>query len=149
MSHVINPTALFRLSVLGPLASRDNLGHGELKKIIGELSARSYKIPNSKHVYLSSKTIEHWYYQWQKHGIDGLIPKSRKDRGSSKLPEEIQQLVVELKKDNPCRSLNTLLELVKRQGKGKLARSSVYRLLKQHNLSKRSASDTDVTSNII
>ena len=144
MTHPIHPTALFRLSVLGPLASRNSLEHGELKKIVRELASKTYSIPNSKHVYLSSKTIERWYYQWHKHGIDGLMPKSRKDKGNSKLPADIQQLLIELKKDNPARSLNTLLRLAQMQGKGKLVRSSVYRLLKHHNLSRRSASDTEV-----
>ena len=36
MTHPIHPTALFRLSVLGPLASRNSLEHGELKKIVRE-----------------------------------------------------------------------------------------------------------------
>lgn len=144
MTHIIHPTALFRISVLGPLVSRDNLEHGELKKIIYELASRTYRIPNSNHVYLSSKTIERWYYQWHKHGINGLMPKSRKDKGNSKLPEDIQQMLLELKEDNPARSLNTLLRLAERQGKGKLARSSLYRLLKHHNLSKRNASGTEV-----
>lgn len=147
MTHIIHPTALFRISVLGPLVSRDNLEHGELKKIIYELTARTYKIPNSNHVYLSSKTIERWYYQWHKHGINGLMPRIRKDKGNSKLPEDIQQMLLELKKDNPARSLNTLIRLAEKQGavkQGGLVRSSVYRLLKHHNLSKRSASGTEV-----
>ncbi len=37
--------ALFRLTVLGPLASRTQLARGELKKIVGELAAISYRIP--------------------------------------------------------------------------------------------------------
>ncbi|MHA2039259.1 MAG: DDE-type integrase/transposase/recombinase [Promethearchaeota archaeon] len=144
MTHIIHPTALFRISVLGPLVSCNHLEHGELKKIIHELAARTYKIPNSNRVYLNSKTIERWYYQWHKHGINGLMPKSRKDKGNSKLPEDIQQLLLELKKDNPARSLNTLISLAKKQGARELVRSSVYRLLRHHNLSKRSASATEV-----
>jgi putative transposase len=30
----IHPVALFRLSVLGPLASRERLDHGELKRLL-------------------------------------------------------------------------------------------------------------------
>jgi putative transposase len=36
----INPIALFRLSVLGPLASLEKLERGQLQKIIRELAAR-------------------------------------------------------------------------------------------------------------
>ena len=34
----IDPKALFRLSVLGPLVSREQLAHGELQQVIRELS---------------------------------------------------------------------------------------------------------------
>ena len=55
---LIHPHALFRLSVLGPLASRDRLEQGDLKALLRELAARSYAIPDTKRVYLSEKTIE-------------------------------------------------------------------------------------------
>lgn len=144
MKYVIHPIALFRISVLGPLVSRDNLTHGELRKMIDELAAKTYKIPNSNNVHLSSKTIERWYYEWRKHNIEGLTPKERTDKGKSQLSEDIQQMIITLKKDNPARSLNTIIRLIEMQGaikKGSLARSSVYRLLKSHNLSKRTVSE--------
>ncbi len=54
----IDPIALFRLSVLGPLASRDRLERGELKRIVKELSEKSYGIPGSNRSFISPKTIE-------------------------------------------------------------------------------------------
>lgn len=44
----IDPKALFRLSVLGPLVSRERLERGELQQIIRELAQRDYAIPDSK-----------------------------------------------------------------------------------------------------
>ena len=44
----IHPHALFRLSVLGPLASRQHLEKGDLKALVRDLAARSYAIPDSK-----------------------------------------------------------------------------------------------------
>ena len=38
MNKPLSATALFRLSVLGPLASRGEIKRGELKKIIRELA---------------------------------------------------------------------------------------------------------------
>ena len=81
----IHPHALFRLSVLGPLASRDRLEQGELKRLLRELSTQSYAIPNSRKVFLSEKTIEGWYYAWKREGINALTPKPRSDRGLSKM----------------------------------------------------------------
>ena len=54
----IDPKALFRLSVLGPLASRERLERGELQQLIRELSSREYAIPDSKRRHLGEKTIE-------------------------------------------------------------------------------------------
>ncbi len=81
MTKPIHPTALFRLSVLGELCSRNSFEHGELKSIIKRLSQQTYNIPGSKRVHLSAKTIENWYYAWLKQGIDGLVPKTRRDKG--------------------------------------------------------------------
>ncbi len=61
----IHPVALFRLSVLGPLASREHLTHGELKPILRERAAVPHQIPGSRRSYLSDKTIEAWYYAWR------------------------------------------------------------------------------------
>ena len=40
----IDPRALFRLSVLGPLVSRERLERGELQQIIRELAQREYAV---------------------------------------------------------------------------------------------------------
>lgn len=140
MNHFIHPAALFRLSVIGPLTSRDHLERGEFKKIVRELSAKTYDIPNSKRVHIDGKTIERWFYQWRKEGIDGLNPKSRSDKGTSQLPKEIQQKLLALKKENAKRSLNTLIRLLEMQGdiqKNQMARATIHRFLKSHGLSKQ------------
>ena len=135
----VHPVALFRLSVLGQLVSRQNLARGELKAIVKELALKHYDIPGSRHTLLSEKTIESWYYAWKKQGIDALEPKRRIDRGQSKIPEALQSALIIAKKENPKRSLNSLLKLVqmeKLEGAQTLSRSSVYRLLLSHSLSR-------------
>ncbi len=74
-----NTIALFRLSVLGPLVSRERLERGELQTIIRGLASKEYAIPGSDRRFLGEKTIEAWYYAWRAHGIDGLIPRQRTD----------------------------------------------------------------------
>ena len=135
----LNPMALFRLSVLGLLASRERFAHGELAQTIRALSQQTYNIPNSQHVHISEKTIEAWYYRWLKEGVDGLAPKARNDMGRSKMSSALQEAIILCKKENPKRSINTIKEHLERQGiaaKGELARSSIHRLLQRHNLSK-------------
>jgi transposase InsO family protein len=134
----IHPHALFRLSVLGPLASRDRLEQGELKRLLRELSTQSYAIPNSRKVFLSEKTIEGWYYAWKRQGIEALTPKPRSDRGLSKMSAAIQDAVCTAKKENPGRSLRIIRQVVGASGlpgATKLSRSSIHRLLQTHGIS--------------
>ena len=135
----IPPIALFRLSVLGPLASRQHFSRGELQVLIQEQAAKHYDIPGSLHTRISGKTIEAWFYRWKKGGIEALAPKPRCDKGVSRLPQDIQAFIVKAKQENPKRSLNTLLHLVQMKGfvqSAEVSRSSVYRLLSQHGLSR-------------
>lgn len=135
----IDPTALFRLSVLGSLVSRERLQRGELQQLIRDLAQREYAIPGSQRNRLGEKTIEAWYYDWRKDGLSGLTPKIRIDRGQSKLPPELQEAVLAAKRDNPSRSIRQIQRLL--QGAGlaantSLSLSAIHRLLKQHGLSR-------------
>jgi hypothetical protein len=110
-----NAVALFRLSVLGPLVSRDHLERGELQTIIRQLASKEYAIPGSDRRFLGEKTIEAWYYAGRSHGVEGLIPQQRTDRGVSKLPLGVQEALIAAKRENPrraIRQLKTLLESV-------------------------------------
>lgn len=134
MSKSIHPTALFRLMVLGPLASRGDVKRGEIKAIIRELASRPYDIPNSRRVYLSAETILRWYHAWRRGGIEALNPAERIDKGSTQISPEVQTKLRQLKQDNPARSINTLIAMIEQCGlvaSGKLSRSSVHRFLKQ------------------
>jgi len=136
----IHPIALFRLSVLGPLASRDSLIKGDLKEIVRELAQKSYAIPDSRRTYLSEKTISAWYYAWKRGGIDALAPKPRSDRGCSRIPRAIQDKILEAKQDNPRRSLRSIQKIVAASGIAgaqTLSRSSIHRFLVVAGLNQR------------
>ena len=135
----IDPKALFRLSVLGPLVSRERLERGELQQIIRELATREYAIPGTRRCYLGEKTIQAWFYAWRKQGIEGLVPKSRFDRGQSKLSPPIQAASLAAKRDNPRRSIRQIKRLLEAAGtvaSGILSRSAIHRLLQQQGLSR-------------
>src|SRR3546814_4772235 len=107
----IDPKALFRLSVLGPLVSRERLARGELQQIVRELAQREYDIPGSRRRHLGEKTIEGRFYAYRRQGIEGLLPKPRSDRGQCKLPLAVRQAIVAAKQDNPRRSIRQIREL--------------------------------------
>lgn len=140
MSRPLHPDALFRLMVLGPLASRGELKHGEVSTIIRELASKAYDIPGSRRTYLSAETIKRWYHAWKRGGIDALQPKERLDKGKTQLPPHVQETLLRLKRENPARSINLLITMMESSGliaKGSVARASVHRFLKQLKLSKR------------
>jgi transposase InsO family protein len=137
--------ALFRHGVLGSLISRNKIERGELKKLIYEAASRDYDIPGSRQTRIAEKTIEGWYYKYRREQLDGLSPKVRSDRGMSKLPLDIQEIIIKAKKENPKRSIDSIIELLSSKGlvaKGELSRSSVHRLLKQHGISRMSGSSS-------
>jgi len=139
----INPIALFRLSVLGSLTSRERLDHGELQQTIRALAEREYTIPGTRRRHVAEKTIQGWYYTYLAQGIDGLTPKTRIDRGQSKLSQAIQTAILAAKRDNPRRSIRQIRQLLEATGtvaRGSLSRSTVHRLLQQHGLSRISGS---------
>jgi transposase InsO family protein len=141
----IDPKALFRLSVLGPLVSREQLARGELQQLIGELAAREYAIPGSRRHLVSEKTIEAWYYAWRAHGIAGLTPKARVDRGQSRLSADLQAAILAAKRENPRRSIRQIRLLLESAGvvaRGSVSRSAIHRLLQREGLSRMTGSSS-------
>ena len=140
-----NTIALFRLSVLGPLVSRERLERGELQTIIRGLAGKEYAMPGSDRRFLGEKTIEAWYYAWRAHGIDGLIPQQRTDRGVSKLPVTVQEVLLAAKQENPRRSIRQLKILLENAGlvsRDTLSRSAIHRFLQQQGLSRPTGSSS-------
>ncbi len=139
----IDPKALFRLSVLGAMVSRERLDRGELRQLIRELAQREYAIPGSARRHIGEKTIQAWYYAWRREGITGLAPKTRVDRGQSKISPQIQQAVLAAKRENPRRSIRQILRLLEAAGivaRQSLSRSAIHRLLQRNGLSQLAGS---------
>lgn len=140
MNKPVHPLALFRLMVLGPLASRSELKRGEIKSVIRDLAQKSYDIPDSNRCRLSEETIQRWYYAWRRGGIDALAPKKRNDHGTTRLSQEVAQQVLLCKQDNPARSIRSLIYFLEKKGivaGGTLSRATVHRFLQKQKLSKR------------
>ena len=142
----IDPKALFRLSVLGPLVSRETLARGELQQLIRELAVREYAIPGSRRRHLGEKTIQAWYYAWRRGGLDALAAKPRADRGSSRIAPPLQEAILQAKRANPRRSVRQIVRLLEAAGTVQakaLSRSAVHRLLAQQGLSQQPAHEPE------
>ncbi len=80
-----------------------------------------------------------WYYKYRKGGFRALKPRPRKDRDKSRaLPEDLQQLILDMKREDPGRSARLILrelELAGRIRGDQASVSSVQRLLRREGLS--------------
>jgi putative transposase len=137
--QAIHPLALFRLSVRGPLVSREPLAHGELQSLLHDLAARDYAIPGTDRRRSGAKTLEAWYYAWRRDGIEGLAPQPRCDRCVSKLPVAVQEALLAAKREQPRRSIRQLQHGLEQTGvvaRGTVSRSAIHRFLQQQGLSR-------------
>lgn len=133
-----NQEALFRHAILGDLLSR-NLRRGQLCLALKQLAQQAYQDHHRRTRRVAYKTLEEWYYKYRKGGFAALRPRPRKDRHTSRvLSEELQQLILDMKREDPGRSARLIvreLELAGRIRTGQVSRSSVARLLRRHGLS--------------
>lgn len=136
--------ALFRFSVIGPLASAE-LAYGELQRLMRELSQHHYSIPFSNRSRISAATIEEWLYAYRRNGFEALKPKVRSDKGASRaIRKELADALLAAKKEHPRRGLKATLKYLLTQGVMKpneLPLSNGYRFLSKH-LPPRPASKT-------
>jgi transposase InsO family protein len=130
--------ALFRHAILGDLLSR-NLRRGQLRPALTHLAQQDYQDHQGRPRRAAYKTLEEWFYKYRKGGFEALKPRPRKDRNKSRvLAEDLQQLILEMKREDPGRSAHLILrelELAGRIAAGQASVSCVQRLLHRHGLS--------------
>jgi len=133
-----NHEALFRHAILGDLLSR-NMRRGQLRPALKQLAQQTYQDHHGRSRRVAYKTLEEWYYKYRNGGFEALKPRPRKDRNTSRvLAEDLQQLILDMKREDPGRSARLIvreLELAGRIPAGEVSRSSVQRLLHRHGLS--------------
>jgi len=134
--NVREKIALFRFSVIGPLINGE-LGHGELKRKLKELSLRVYDIPGSQRRHVGRGTIEEWLYLYKNKGYDGLKPKNRNDRGKTRfISSDVLQKIVRGKNNQPRRPVALIcwdLYRKKEIDNPNLPLSTIYRYLHRKN----------------
>jgi len=133
-----NHEALFRHAVLGELLSR-KLRRGELRLALKKLAEETHQDWRGRARRMAYKTLEEWYYKQRNRGFEALKPRPRSDRNQSRaLSEELEQLIVEMKREDVGRSARLILrelELAGRIRHGQASVSAVQRLLRARGLS--------------
>ena len=101
--------ALFRHAVLGDLLSR-KLRRGEMRSLLTELTQKTFEDYRGRFRRMAYSTLEDWYYKYRHEGFEGLKPLTRSDQGSSRcLTPELEQLVIDLKREDPGRTAPLIL----------------------------------------
>lgn len=130
--------ALFRHSILGELLSRE-LRRGELCRMLDDLSGKTFEDHRGRPRRIAHKTLEEWLYRYRHGGFEALKPVPRSDLGNSRvLAPELEQLIVDLKREDPGRSCPLIvreLELAGRIRRDQIDVSTVQRLLRRRGLS--------------
>src|SRR2546427_7233212 len=133
-----NQEALFRHAILGDVLSR-NPRRGQLRPALKQLAQQTYQDHHGRSRRVAYKTLEEWFYKYRNGGFDALKPRPRSDRNRSRvLTEDLQQLILDMKREDPGRSAHLIvreLELAGRIRAGQASVSSVQRLLHRHGLS--------------
>ena len=130
--------ALFRLAILGELINTE-LRRGALRAALDSKAAREWKHPGGHTLKLSPKTIQSWLYRYRRDGFDGLAPRVRRDKGRTRsIPVELQELILDMKREDPGRSVPLILRELTNAGRiheGELSPSAVRRMLVRRGLS--------------
>lgn len=107
-----------------------------LKTALQEASQRQW----SEHSYVAS-TLEEWFYAFKKHGIAGLTPRSRSDKGQLRsLSPEARERLESLRRQYPHLTVRSLVRQLLEKGVlqlGAFSYSSIYRWLDRIGLDAR------------
>ncbi len=130
--------AVFRHWVISPLRL-ETRGTKAWRERLRELSARKWAIPGSERTRIAPQTIRDWFRRYEEEGLDGLKPKRRRDRGTTRRlrPETIEALL-EIKRASPASSVPRVIRTARAEGRvpqaEPLSRSTVYRLFRNEGL---------------
>lgn len=113
---------------------------GQRKKLLEDLAALQWTDERGEPMKVEAETIRSWLRRYRKWGLSGLMDKTRARRGVQSLSPEQVELVCQLKREVPERSLDriiTIAEEMKLIEPEVLRRSTLHRVLKAEGLSAR------------
>jgi putative transposase len=112
-----NEIAAFRFGVIAPIVQR-NLHPGERYALLRDLAEQSYKIPYSDNTSISIRSLERYLQAYETGGFEALKPKTREKKGSLRhLDPDILRRALELRRELPSRSVETIIRLLELEGK--------------------------------
>lgn len=127
--------ALMRYGAVAPLIAGLDENYPSKTAFYTEVSNKGITGPDGRVHHYAPATIEKWYLDYQKHGFDALIPKSRADAGMSrKLDDDLQEQIRYFKSNYPRMSAAAIYRQLKTDGSiiyGQVSESTVCRFVNQ------------------
>ncbi|HTF54145.1 MAG TPA: DDE-type integrase/transposase/recombinase [Pseudonocardia sp.] len=82
-------------------------------RMVRELAARSHLDPAGRSVRVSRESLDRWIRAWRSGGFDALVPSPR--QSSRRLPAEVIDMAVALKRENPDRTATQVRRILRAQ----------------------------------
>lgn len=107
--------AMFRYGVIAVVADReDRSGTAEL---VQQLAARPHYRPGFGEIRVSERTVWTWLRAWRQGRLQGLLPRTRSDRGVARVIDEVVLArAVALREDNEQRATRLILDVLRIEG---------------------------------
>ena len=127
--------ALMRYGAIAPLIAGLDENYPSKTAFYTEISNKGLVGPDGRVHHYAPATIEKWYLDYQNHGFDALVPKSRADAGiSRKLDDDLQERIRYFKMNYPRMSAAAIYRQLKTDGSiinGQVSESTVCRFVNQ------------------
>lgn len=127
--------ALMRYGAIAPLVSGLDENYPSKTAFYTEISNKGIVGPDGRVHHYAPATIEKWYLDYQNHGFDALVPKSRADAGMSrKLDDDLQERIRYFKTNYPRMSAAAIYRQLKTDGSiinGQVSESTICRFVNQ------------------
>lgn len=138
--------ALFKYSLIAPLVTK-TYTQKSAKDYLEEITARVHDTPRGPREYAPA-TLKGWLRKYHKHGIDGLYPKVRSDKGKlRKLPDEAKDFIITAKKSNHKRTAKSIYQELIAKGYLNLkdiSLSTIQRFISRANISRKKLEPLDM-----
>ena len=127
--------ALMRYGAIAPLVSGLDENYPSKTAFYTEISNKGIVGPDGRVHHYAPATIEKCYLDYQNHGFDALVPKSRADAGMSrKLDDDLQERIRYFKTNYPRMSAAAIYRQLKTDGSiinGQVSESTICRFVNQ------------------
>jgi len=147
MTNAPTDLALLRYQVISAYISLDPRRGGRTA-VLQQLANKTWTLPDGRQVKFAAETLRGWVRLYRTGGLAALEDAPRARRGVQVLADDQIELVCRLKREQPSRSVERVIEVAEElelAPKGLLKRSTVHRVLQAHGLSARKRAETTVS----